>query len=235
MLARRAAIIIGIMVDPATQTLYLMQNEHGLIKVGRSIHPQRRLKKLISTERCHIEIVEQFPNCGDLEEHVHIALDEFRVVGEWFHGSADARLTIAAALGIDDIEWPFEFDIAKAERWIEDTVDLHVNRSTVRYVLRFVEMIRWHQNPADQNNQILRIWHDLAYGGWPDISYRETRRGNIIKWREPHTGKLVPIPDFSGDLDIALTVWPEKQRPSEWVGTALECSLAGIKAWVSKS
>ncbi len=39
------------------QHLYIMQNEHGFIKVGRSENPEKRRRSLEIHERCKISIV----------------------------------------------------------------------------------------------------------------------------------------------------------------------------------
>ena len=102
------------------QTLYVMQNEHGFVKVGRSLNPESRRKSLEASEDCHIRIVATFPNQGHREESIHIALDEHRIEGEWFDGSASALAAIAEAVDPGaSFNWPFIMAGQSAEKWAE--------------------------------------------------------------------------------------------------------------------
>ena len=80
------------MVEPTSQHLYVMQNEFGLIKIGRSIAVESRRQNLQQTDRCQIEIVAVFDFWGSLEETIHLELEEFRLIGEWFAGDEEALL-----------------------------------------------------------------------------------------------------------------------------------------------
>ncbi|CAB3803905.1 hypothetical protein LMG28138_05424 [Pararobbsia alpina] len=64
---------------PQDQYLYVMQNEHGLIKVGRSIDPARRRLVLQSQCGCNIALVASLHQRGPDEEWVHSLLADFCV------------------------------------------------------------------------------------------------------------------------------------------------------------
>ena len=219
------------MVEPSMQTLYLMQNEFGFIKIGRSTNPERRLRDLIATEKCHIEIIKVFANCGDMEEMLHIKMDAFRIFGEWFIGNDDAIRTLEAAVEITGITWPYEFSVTQAETWVEETLCRRGKQSTRNYLARQLGIIRNEATSQAQNHSILRLWYDLAFNEWPDVSYRKTRTGEEARWRQPNDRSLVPIPDFVGDISCALSIWPPALRPEGWSGTPLDCCAEGLWAW----
>lgn len=98
------------MVDPNSQSLYVLQNEFGFIKIGRSLNMPRRVNALSASDGCEIYVVEVCTNCGDLEELLHIELDEHRVVGEWFEGTDEARARIAELLASPDMDWQHPYD-----------------------------------------------------------------------------------------------------------------------------
>ena len=106
------------MTDPVDQHLYVIQNEFGLIKIGRSIDPWTRLRQIRQTDRCRAELIAVFDGGGEDEEAIHIALDRFRLEGEWFDGSLTAREAVEMMLGIAPSEWKFELDKSRADGWI---------------------------------------------------------------------------------------------------------------------
>jgi hypothetical protein len=56
----------------AEQTLYVMQCEHGPIKLGRSVDPERRRAALEREHKCKVALVALFPATGHEEERVLI-------------------------------------------------------------------------------------------------------------------------------------------------------------------
>jgi hypothetical protein len=61
--------------------LYVMQNQFGLVKVGRSAKPEFRRKQLEKSDLCSIVLVAVLKNAADREEQCHKALDDFRLIG----------------------------------------------------------------------------------------------------------------------------------------------------------
>jgi hypothetical protein len=43
-------------------------------------------------------------------------------------------------------------------------------------------------------------------------------------------GLEVVVRPFTQDIDTALSLWPEHQRPTSWSGSALDCCRAAIEA-----
>ena len=68
-----------------TKHLYIIQSDlEGKIKIGRSIHPYKRLKQLQTGNPNKLRIIHVFKNMGYLESSLHEQLSEFQLCGEWF-------------------------------------------------------------------------------------------------------------------------------------------------------
>ncbi len=80
--------------ETRAMALYIMQNMHGLIKIGRSANPVQRQRQLRSEGQCAVDIVATFPASGHLEELAHTHLERHRVALEWFRGDPVARRVI---------------------------------------------------------------------------------------------------------------------------------------------
>lgn len=113
--------------------LYVMQNEFGLIKIGRSTNVMRRMRALQGTEMCRIQLVGIVEGAGHLEESTHIALDDFRLIGEWFDGGEDARNAIIQLLDMKGDKWPFDLAAKDAiDRWLDAVEGRRFNQARVR-------------------------------------------------------------------------------------------------------
>lgn len=65
--------------------LYFIQTSNmGMIKIGRSIDPLKRLKQLQTGNPHILKLIHVFYNQGDKENYLHFHLKEFRLKGEWF-------------------------------------------------------------------------------------------------------------------------------------------------------
>lgn len=65
--------------------LYFMSNKSsGLIKIGRSIDPDKRRHQIASASGSEIVLEKKFLKFGDYEKQVHSLMAEHRVRGEWF-------------------------------------------------------------------------------------------------------------------------------------------------------
>jgi len=94
---------------PSDQHLYVMQNEHGLIKVGRSVDPERRRLALQISCWCRLELVAILPNRGGEEEWTHMQLATHRLGHEWFAGTLEAKHAVSRLLCLGTvIIWPFD-------------------------------------------------------------------------------------------------------------------------------
>ena len=66
-------------------SLYIIQSDFtGSIKIGRSKHPDKRLKELQTGCPYRLKIIYVFKDKGWLENHIHSLLLDFRLKGEWF-------------------------------------------------------------------------------------------------------------------------------------------------------
>lgn len=65
--------------------LYIIQSDlTGMIKIGRSINPVKRLKQLQTGNPNKLKLIASFKNQGWKEKHLHEKLSRFRLEGEWF-------------------------------------------------------------------------------------------------------------------------------------------------------
>lgn len=65
--------------------LYFIQSsEKGMIKIGRSAHPEKRLKQLQTGNPHLLKLICSFENLGHREKYLHEHLKKFRKKGEWF-------------------------------------------------------------------------------------------------------------------------------------------------------
>lgn len=93
-----------------TKHLYVIQSDlEGKIKIGRSIHPYKRLKQLQTGNPNKLRMIHVFKNMGHLEYYLHNTLNSFRLCGEWFEykciGSIPVDLYEQIEFGAFDDWW----------------------------------------------------------------------------------------------------------------------------------
>lgn len=211
-------------------SLYLMQNEVGLIKIGRSANPGRRRSELSKAERCSVALLHVWPGAGGEEEAVHVALDDHRVGGEWFDGTDEARAAIVSQLGLAaDLNWPFAFNADAAEQWLDTFFDRFYDRSIQRLITRAYRTVREATQADSYVRTNLWILHRLLAG--EDITVLVSERDREGRCRETTwiDGKKVVLPDYLNSVEAALTLWPDDGRPEAWDGSALECCKAAME------
>jgi len=91
-------------------SLYFIQSEKtGEIKIGRSKHPQKRLKNLQTGNPNILKIVASFEGLGWREKELHETLKEWRGSGEWFRydcvGSIPKEIYELIPYGVFDDWW----------------------------------------------------------------------------------------------------------------------------------
>ena len=65
--------------------LYIIQSDvTGMIKIGRSKNPQKRLKQLQTGNPNKLKLIVAFKGEGWKEKNIHERLDRYRLEGEWF-------------------------------------------------------------------------------------------------------------------------------------------------------
>lgn len=217
------------MVKTTDQNLYVMQNEFGFIKIGRSVDVERRRLTLQTTERCKISVVEEFAGCGDLEEDLHIEMADFHVAGEWFDGSDEARDALSGFIGADDppIEWPYKNDQDMAVAWLQH-IEVVRHAAAIRKALdREIGILRSADGPSfvhDCSIFAVKFRADTGRRCWITCGKIES------KWFDTDSGTNGIVPAFTASLENALLAWPESDRPQNWNGTAIDCCIAALTA-----
>ena len=65
--------------------LYFIQSDlTGMIKVGRSKDPQKRLKQLQTGNPNRLKLIASFREKGSEEKYLHEVLNNYKQKGEWF-------------------------------------------------------------------------------------------------------------------------------------------------------
>lgn len=219
------------MTDPTTQHLYVMQNEFGCIKVGRSVDPWARQYALRQTERCQVELVIAVEGGGEDEEGIHYSLRKHHLVGEWFAGTDAARKAVVKEFRPLTLEWKFDHDPEGAAEWLDHLRVVRAAYSTRMGITREISILTTAAEPSEvYDYSLLRIFH-YAKAGEDAVIVRQWQRPNKpLAWQNPATGEVEPIPAYSGNVDVALSAWPDDVRPETWDGTAIECCIAALRA-----
>lgn len=68
-----------------SDALYIIQSDNtGMIKIGRSKDPLKRLKQLQTGNPNKLKLIAYFDNMGWREKELHEQLSRYRLEGEWF-------------------------------------------------------------------------------------------------------------------------------------------------------
>lgn len=224
-------MVVEGVTDPTTQHLYVMQNEFGCIKIGRSVDPWRRTLKLRTTEHCKVELVAAFEGGGEFEEAIHIKLDEFRLEGEWFDGVAATRTAIGQIFGPEPLEWKFQHDLKGAAKWLNHLRVVRNANYIRNTITRQIGILRTATAPSwIYDGDIFWCRHLAKTGERPAISV-ETRKGQTINvWHHIGANKGEVLPAYTSSIDLALLAWPDDLRPASWEGSPIECCIAALVA-----
>lgn len=83
--------------------LYIIQSDlTGMIKIGRSKDPQKRLKQLQTGNPNKLKLIASFEGEGWKEKILHERLDSFRLEGEWFDYNCIGSIPVDI---YEKIEW----------------------------------------------------------------------------------------------------------------------------------
>lgn len=219
------------MTEPTSQDLYVMQNEFGCIKIGRSVDPWQRRLSLRQTEHCQIELVAAFEGGGRDEEAIHIELECFRLEGEWFDGCEDARAAIERIFGPDPLEWRFAHDTAGAVKWL-DHLRVVRDASYIRRALsREIGRLRTATDPSWVHDGAIFWCRHLAETGIRLMLLADTRKGQTVNvWHNPASNQREVLPAYTSSVEEALLAWPNDLRPTSWEGSPFECCIAALDA-----
>lgn len=219
------------MTDPKTQQMYVMQNEHGCIKIGRSVDPWQRRLNLRQSEHCFVELIAAFTNGGEHEEDIHIALSSYRLEGEWFDGSDAARAEIAAIFAPCVLEWQFDHDPLGAANWLNHLRVVREANYIKRAIAREIGILRGATEPSWVHDRSIFWWRYLAQcGAKPSLLPAKENGKTITFWIDPDKGSQEVVPAYTSNTDFALLAWPEDIRPNNWEGTAFDCCIAALTA-----
>ena len=211
--------------------LYVMQNEHGLIKIGRSVNPQKRRRTLQAIEHCKIELVITLVGKGGREEKIHRKLKKYHIEGEWFDGGNDARAAICRALNqTRAIDWPFKFDEIASDTWLDQFFEWREQRLNDKTFENLFRRVRAAAQPGWSVDS--DIWHLLGLSEIGELMLIEVN-GNgvevVLKGICPCGKVISQIPEYSSDLNAAMKLWQNDARPAAWNGTALDCCIAALR------
>jgi hypothetical protein len=221
------------MVEPAKQDLYIMQNEFGLLKIGRSVDVERRRLKLQTSERCRISVVEVYVGCGDMEEDIHLDMDDYRLVGEWFDGSEEARMALCESVGcgVSPPSWPYDLDGERAAAWLNHIAVVRHAAAIRRELYRQIAILRTADGPSwVYDCGIFFVKWRAATGARPFLHNEKADGQTVTRWHDPDTGATGIVPGFTRDAETALMAWPDDLRPAIWDGSPVECCIAALSA-----
>lgn len=221
------------MVEPVEQDLYIMQNEFGLIKIGRSVDAERRRITLQTSERCRIKIVEVYASCGDMEESIHYDMDGYRLAGEWFDGSDEARAALCELIECPNppMKWPYAYNGVAAGNWLEHiNVVRHAN-AIRRELYREIMLLRSADGPSwIYDSGIFYASWRAATGNRPGLDTVKIDGETATQWFDPDSEAEGVVPRYTRNVETALLAWPAKLRPVSWEGSAIECCIAALIA-----
>lgn len=221
------------LVEPTAQHLYVMQNEYGLIKIGRSVDVERRRIALQTTERCQIKIVEIYTGCGDMEEDIHLDLDDHRLAGEWFDGSDEAKAVLRELIAGDDppIVWPYAYHREEAAAWLDHINVVRHADAIRRELYREITILRDATEPSwVYDSGIFFVRWRAVTGERPALHSGRVKGKTVTHWRDPDSDASGIVPTFTASIADALLAWPDDIRPEAWEGTAIECCIAALTA-----
>lgn len=208
--------------------LYVMQNEHGLIKIGRSVDPEQRRRQLQRLDQCKIELVKVLSSRGRREPAVHRALRKHHIEGEWFEGHDASRAAITRVLRAGVLEWPFPLAESDSEAWLDRLFDVRSLRLARKEYDRQLRELR-HCGPGWVADS--RIWSMLSYsqtGKWP--MFDVGGEGDAVVLTAYGDGDIsIVVPPYSAEIELALTLWPEDAAVVSWDGDAHACCAAALK------
>lgn len=222
--------------NPATRGLflYVMQNEHGFIKIGRSDDPRRRLMEVQKSARCPVALIATFPEAGHFEEWVHIQMADHHIGFEWFEGTREAMDVLAALLGLE-LTWAYAFEGTSAHAWTKRLLD----SGTERYWRKRERDVIRRIKGAVTGNGIFRAHVDgsahldgyiAPHVGFRDPVVQDIRDGRpVLLARLGPSEKMTIVPAYTRSMEAALSLWlPNRGRPIQSFERAVECCFIGL-------
>jgi len=192
-------------------SLYVIQNQFGAIKIGRSAQPEDRAAQVAQLFRCQVKMVAVFPQNGHKEEWCHVHLAKQSLGSEWFDGQDSTRVRISELLKAP-LAWPYALDVAGLERWLSRVTDEAVDR----YWRKRERLVIRRLLGAGQGMSRVREYLDgdiAVLVGYTDLCTAEVESGIIA--RKDERGPMVPVPAFTRNLAAAKLLWPDDAPQAE--------------------
>lgn len=234
-LARDADLPSLLNEETRAMTLYIMQNMHGLIKIGRSSNPVQRQRRIRSDGQCAVDIVATFPNAGHFEELAHVRLERHRIALEWFSGDHLARRAIDE-LFREQLSWPYEhYQAEAAAAWIERQLDRGLDRYWRRRERRVIKLLK----SAASGTGVCAQYGDGHYQldadigllmGYPSVCIDSRKGETIVTGLRDGDRKESEVPRYSRTMDVAQTLWlPDVAVEHRTTYTRpIDCCLAAL-------
>lgn len=223
------------MTQPSSQHLYVMQNEFGCIKIGRSVDPWQRLLNLRQTEHCIVELIAAFEGGGEDEEAIHFELDAFRLEGEWFDGGKEARAAIQQIFEPVLLDWKYAHDAAGAALWLDHLRAVRGANYVRQMLTRQIGILRAATEASGFHDEAIFRCNHLVNSGERVWILCDDQDGQAVNtWHNPETGEREVIPAYTATIEDALRAWPSELRPQNWSGSPIECCIAALTAMRSR-
>ena len=220
------------------QHLYVMQNHLGLVKIGRSKHVELRRRRLEVADCCKIRTVKIFEGKGKIEEQIHARLQWHNAFGEWYEGGELALLEIARCLRLSrNIIWPYPLaDDDEVEEWLDQLEVRREMESADKMLQRVISDMVCGPSGSNAYYRHLdgRIWMRLARFEHHEEAIYFVNEGpngeEIYVYYDETCREKKILPFYTTELQAALSLWPELERPERWEGTVWGCCVEGLKA-----
>ncbi|QKR98698.1 GIY-YIG nuclease family protein [Sphingomonas sp. CL5.1] len=209
--------------------LYVLQNEHGSYKVGRTWSVKRRIYEIQRSDVCKIFPIFSLNECGPWEVYIHNKIRKHVLLNEWFKGNDESRMDLQNLLETNLI-WRTIYNQKDENKWLKDLELSKMRRYTVKllqYEIRYLNdternKLRDYSIIDFVSKIISNDVYDRVLGTGIAQIFREEER------KRSYSGKYL-IPDFTIDVDSALLLWPNDIRPDYWHGSAIETSAALLR------
>jgi hypothetical protein len=207
-------------------SLYVMQAKCGLIKVGRSVNPERRRRQLERLLGQPIAIVATFEGRGFDEERVLSGMTRkgfHNPPSEWFFCNDDLKTRLTKLLSFKIAHWPYRASWEKEHALVERLQSIELRNHLTNYRLKVIADLRTGAIFKYFSDESMRNFHIRSA-----ISHEFCLlvvRGMRVEGARYQD----PIPDYLGDPAVACTVGPDGWVPPEAKSTT-DIIIAGLRA-----
>jgi T5orf172 domain len=214
--------------------LYVMQNDHGLIKIGRSGDPEKRRRELEVSAGCRIALVLVVKDKGPREKAIHQKLKRHHRYREWFDGTDEARAAVSRLLNRREaLSWPFALDDDAADAWLEQIFEWGRQRYRRDEFHRLFQRVDDLRPGVEADADFWRLFWISETGEWAGTCW-STKDGELYITGCREGADEEEIPPYSSSLNAAMSLWPADDVPPSFDGSALECCLKAMRARLLK-